>query len=456
MKNLRDRLGRLDHPGTDRGPAEFSSKTQKEKQDENLVEDLRKRLDKVLGSGRLIAASKIGQSQVAPPKNSLPRRALDEYIAGRRESVGDSTVFVTEYILPTTQRHGRMKISDLSSLAEGACKHLFPECLEKISNPGSIVFLDTETTGLAGGAGTIAFMIGIGRWASGQNEGFKISQLFLEDLDREAPLLDFLAQELIDAECLVTYNGKCYDIPLLENRFVLNRREWPIAHVPHLDMLFSARTLWRAENMNCRLSTLEQSVLGFQRNGDIPGSEIPALYNWYLRQGANARLADVFTHNRYDIASLAGLLWAAGQATTKAGPARAGAGLIHAKKGRTEKAKIAFKASLNENLPIEIRKKILGKLALEYKKDRDWNRALGAWRQLLKIEPDNFFAIEESAKALEHGLSDFKTALTLVENAINQYVWCEKDRKALERRIGRLRRKTETDPVHNCKKSSQQ
>jgi len=166
------------------------------------------------------------------------------------------------------------------------------------------VFLDTETTGLAGGAGTAAFLIGVG-WVDG--ERFRVRQYFMRDYHEEAALLHALAEELRRFDRLVTFNGKMFDVPLLDARFRLNRGRFPLSDAPHLDLLHPARRLWKARLPSCRLQSLEGELMGLRRAGDIPGDEIPQVFFDWVRRRDARMMARVFEHNRQDIVSLAAL-----------------------------------------------------------------------------------------------------------------------------------------------------
>jgi uncharacterized protein len=179
---------------------------------------------------------------------------------------------------------------------------------------GDILFLDLETTGLAGGAGTYAFLVGCGWFEPG---GFHVRQYFMVGHALERALLAAVRERLDSCGPLVTYNGKSFDLPLLETRFVFNRQRAPFADRPHVDMLHPARRLWRgarpavhipgAQRESCTLSSLEQALLGVQRTGDVPGFEIPTRYFAFLRTGDASPLEPVLEHNRLDLVSLAAL-----------------------------------------------------------------------------------------------------------------------------------------------------
>jgi uncharacterized protein YprB with RNaseH-like and TPR domain len=174
----------------------------------------------------------------------------------------------------------------------------------EISDVSEWLFLDLETTGLAGGTGTYAFLVGLGRITP---EGFHLRQHFLGDLAAERELLAALAPELEAAPLLVTYNGKLFDAPLLETRYRLARMRWPLEERPHLDLLYPARRLWKLRCGSARLLDLEQMILGHARAEDVPGSLIPHLYFDYLRGGDARPLEVVFRHNAEDLLTLAAL-----------------------------------------------------------------------------------------------------------------------------------------------------
>ncbi|MBI5018289.1 MAG: ribonuclease H-like domain-containing protein [Deltaproteobacteria bacterium] len=420
--SLRERLERLD-----RSPASSPGA-------DSRLPDLRQRLDRLLGAGTVLTGAQLEQRGPA-----RARRPVEALVDGRRVEAASGPAFLCETLVPPDHRHGRLPVAELVALPRGAIR-LFPSELAGVERAEELAFLDTETTGLAGGAGTVAFLIGVARWSP---DGLRITQLFLEDLDGEAALLEVFAEALRGVRCLVTYNGGPYDVPLLENRHILNRKAWPAPEARHLDLLPPARTLWRPRHTDCRLTTLEQGVLGHVRADDIPGAEIPAVYADYLRRGAGSRLAAVFDHNRQDLLSLAGLLWASARAA-EGHPEKTGAGvgLLHARRGRREEAEQALEACLREELPRDARARALRELSLSHKAAGRWKRALELWLELRTLCPaGDPFAYEEAAKVLEHRLSDPAGALAVVDDALARGPWAPRDREAFEHRRRRLCRK---------------
>jgi uncharacterized protein len=212
---------------------------------------------------------------------------------------------ILERWLEPRHRHGRIGVCRAVEVDPVLVSKLALDSAFEGTDLSRMLILDTETTGLAGGAGTVPFLIGLGLFDGGV---LKVEQLFLRNFGAEAPLLHHLAERIAGASLLVTYNGKAFDWPLLRARFILNRVPLPAAP-PHLDLLHCARRLWKGRLPSVRLTEVEAALLGMTREDDVPGAEIPALYLRYLRGGDPRALAPVLTHNENDVVALAALLW---------------------------------------------------------------------------------------------------------------------------------------------------
>lgn len=172
-------------------------------------------------------------------------------------------------------------------------------------DPRALLFFDTETTGLAGGTGTRAFMIGAADWRDG---GLRVRQLLITTLAAESAMLHAFAQWLSPGTVVCSYNGRCYDAPLLKTRYRLARMGDPLGALDHLDLLFPTRRRWRGTWENCRLGTIEREALAIVRGDDLPGAQAPAAWLSFLRGGSAALLRRVAAHNHQDVVTLARLL----------------------------------------------------------------------------------------------------------------------------------------------------
>ena len=239
----------------------------------------------------------------APP-GPMPRPGsglIEELVSGEVVETPHGSHFEMERCFAPHHRHGSFEISDMANLPADLLNALSDGAIAACP-PRRWLFLDTETTGLAGGSGTYAFLIGVG---SIGDDGFRVRQFFMRDYSEEASVLHSLAEYIARFDVLITYNGRAYDQPLLETRYTMCRARHPFGRMEHLDLLYGARRLFRLRLENCRLVNLENQILGFEREGDIPGEMIPYCYFEYLRSHRAFRLPPIFHHNVLDIVSLA-------------------------------------------------------------------------------------------------------------------------------------------------------
>jgi uncharacterized protein len=177
-------------------------------------------------------------------------------------------------------------------------------------DPRDLLFFDTETTGLAGGTGTRAFMVGVADFHRDacKGDGLRVRQLLIATMAAETAMLRTFAGWLSPRTVLSSYNGRCYDAPLLKTRYRLARLDDPLHGLDHVDLLFPSRRRWRGRWENCRLATIEREALGILREDDLPGSQAPAAWRQYLRGGSSALLKRVAAHNHQDVVTLALLM----------------------------------------------------------------------------------------------------------------------------------------------------
>jgi hypothetical protein len=222
-----------------------------------------------------------------------------------REERKSGPLFRRHQTLPPSHHVGRMPVDAAASSRAELLGLLALDPRVSSADPKRALYFDTETTGLGGGAGVLAFLIGLA-WFD-EELRLHSEQFLLRSPGDELPLLEALAERVEAADLLVSYNGKAFDLPLLNGRMVMNRRP-TLPTRAHLDLLHVARRLHKSRLGACRLSSLESDVLGFVRGPDIAGGDIPPRYAHYLRTGDDSALEQVIEHNAWDVVSMAALV----------------------------------------------------------------------------------------------------------------------------------------------------
>jgi uncharacterized protein YprB with RNaseH-like and TPR domain len=304
------------------------------------------------------------------------------------------------------------------------------------------VYLDTETTGLAGGSGTLAFLIGVARVTE---DGFELRQWFVREHGEEASALHALGRYLGAFDTLVTYNGRSYDQPLLETRYTLARQRTPFSKLEHMDLLFGARRLWKLRFESCRLVELEKQILGHERVGDVPGEMIPHLYFEFLRTGNALRLKPVFEHNALDLLSLAflaGIVPAAFENPLEVklqhGAELRGVARWLAAEGRLDESAELYRRAANRSISDELTFDCLWELSLIEKKQKRLEAALILWSELAQCRSSHQAeALVELAKYYEHTEKNPAMALecTLAACAVERSVDLAHRRMRLEAKL---------------------
>jgi uncharacterized protein YprB with RNaseH-like and TPR domain len=362
---------------------------------------------------------------------------IEKLVGGEVVDTGAGPLVVVRREFPLSHRHGRLALGDALAVAAPALELLAP--LGAPSDPRGLLFLDTETTGLAGGTGTYAFLVGA---AFVERDSFVLVQHFMRDFDEESALLAALDPLLERATGIVTFNGGGFDLPLLETRFVLARRRWP-ATLAHVDLLRPARRVWSAHFDDCRLPTLERQVLGLVRENDVPGSLIPAIYFDFLRSRRAAPLSRVFEHNRDDVLSLAVLLGWFARALAADADLGAGelAGVGHLwQRCDPERAAVYYERALEAGLAGDEGHRIRLRLARWQKQQARWSEACALWREASAARVFDVTPWEELAKYHEHRRRDFATALGIVRDALARARASGASARALDALVYRLTR----------------
>ncbi len=375
--------------------------------------------------GELVQAGliKVGPADL----REAPRRSahgIDSVVPGRVLTTAHGPVFVGEDRRPADAAHGGVPLAEALSLDR---RHLATLALDDGLGDLDLsraVFIDTETTGLGLGTGTYVFLVGLGFFEGGD---YVTRQYFLRDLDEEPAFLTALQADLDRFEAIVTFNGKAFDLPLLENRFVLSRRRPRLPDDRHLDLRHAAARLWRERLTSCSLSSLESGILGFAREGDVPGELIPLLYFDYLHSGDARIIEPVFTHNRADILSLTALTVKAvavvadplGDAASDPADRFSVARLLE-RLNRLEDSLACYELALAAGPAPTTREKAARHLARLYKRVGRFEQAVGVWRRLVQEPGWTVHAHVELAKYYEHRTRDYDQAIAVVQAALDR------------------------------------
>lgn len=392
----------------------------------------------------------MGVSHLAEHKEKprIPVYGIESVVHGFDLSTIYGPAFITQEQIPASYQHGAIPLCRDREMDILAAWGGTP----RITEPGgeNVVFLDTETSGLAGGTGTYAFLVGIGyRTAT----GFELVQFFMRDPGQETALLAALDQWLSRYTVVVTFNGKTFDVPLLNTRFTLSGISSPFEHYEHLDVLQIARKLWRDRLPSRALGELEREIVHFSRTQEeVPGWLIPQLYFDYLRSGDARPLAGVFYHNANDILSLAALYGHIAsllkdpltQTADSYGLDMAAIARLYEEMGWVDQAAALYERSLEMgDLPEPFFFKTMERYALLYRKQGEWYQAAQLWRRA--ADHGEVSACIELSKYYEHQERNYLEALNWAKKALDCF---EVDRfypgsgktleHEIEHRIGRL------------------
>ncbi len=279
-----------------------------------------------------------------------------------------------------------------------------------------LCFLDTETTGLSHGAGTVAFLVGVGYFTA---DCFLVRQYLMRDYDEEAALLRHVAEDMERSRALCTFNGATFDLPLLEGRFTMLRMRERYAARPHVDLLPASRRVWKMRLKKCNLTSLEAAVLGMERQDDLPGALVPERYFRFLQTGDESLLADVLAHNCQDILSLAHIL--ARLLRLHEAPLLAGQpedvfslGRVYEKRGRAESARMCYRAADQGSVSILAR----GRMAESYRREGNYAAAAQVYARMAREKQGGAQPLIALAKICEHRTRDIPAAIEYTRRAI--------------------------------------
>ncbi|HMA60732.1 MAG TPA: ribonuclease H-like domain-containing protein [Halanaerobiales bacterium] len=361
-------------------------------------------------------------------KNQKPHRSKEEIEYKNKDAFNNQLISnnmgtylksVNDY--KNEYKHGLYQIDQLK-------EQLDTEILFKIANNkstklndeiiGNLLFIDTETTGLMGGTGTVSFLIGAGYFTAGD---FVIEQYLMRDYDEEAAMLQDFKEIMGNHNIIVSFNGKSFDLPLIKTRLIMNRFDRP-NYDYHLDLLHSARRLWSFLD-SCSLKSLERNILNFERIDDVPGHLIPGLYFEFLENKNLELLAPVLEHNIYDILSLVTLFTHLKEIHLDNVDNLDSNELFHL--GRIKEKEKNYhdcidylEASVENSEESTLKYRALKKLSWQYKRIDRYDKAAEIWKEMIDQKKQGIFPYVEMAKYLEHKKKNFKEALNYTNQAI--------------------------------------
>lgn len=398
----------------------------------------------------------------SPPEPSEPPAASSPAgLPGIERITAGGAFQLIEARYPLDHRHGRLPFAALLQQPPGAVARLAKAPALARADVRGLAFLDTETTGLAGGAGTFAFLVGLGVL---EPEAFVLRQYFLRGPQEEPAMLAALLEDLAAASGWVTFNGRAFDVPMLEARLTVHRRASPFRSRPHLDLLTPARWLYRGRLASCALNSLERHVLEVPRSqDDVPGELIPAMYTHYLRTGETSDMRRVIYHNAMDILSMVTLAAHLAEVYAQADgqPAEApsdGAGardpaevlrlaMWHDREQRPAEAEAGYWRALAGRLSAADRQLALERQAALLKRQQRRAEAVPLWEQLAAFSVQDALPCVELSKYYEWKAGDAGAALAWARRAeaVIQAMprgWRRNEAQAaIARRLERLRAK---------------
>jgi len=354
---------------------------------------------------------KIGAQDLPPLRPTNPN-TIEKVLGGQPFETPFGETFVVDASYPAEHRHGLRSLLSSAPL-NGLAIWADDERIREYS-PRNFAFLDTETTGLSGGTGTYAFLIGAARF---EGDHFHLAQFFMRDPSEEPAQLAALEQFLAPCNALVTFNGKAFDLPLLRTRYLAHGLENPFSSQSHIDLLHLSRRLWRDRLPSRTLGNIEVQILGTARSGDdIPGWQIPQIYFDYLRSGDATQMKNVFYHNAMDVISLAALLHHT--SALLADPLHEqidhaediiSLGKLFEDLGDIEMAAQLYLRGLELELPEANFLEAILRMAMIYKRREEWESAIELWEKAaIRRKLDAYI---ELAKAYEHRMKDIQSAL---------------------------------------------
>lgn len=388
-------------------------------------------------------------AHISPPKKSLEEtqfparyKLLAEHTGGQLVKRNAGCYCLVRTVFPFGHVHGDLsleKANENQSLSLAA----FDFSKDELKIPHtSLTFLDTETTGL-GGSGAVAFLIGLGRVTS---EGFEITQYLIPDYSDEAAQLEDVYESLGNNSIIVSYNGASFDLPVLLDRMIINRIARKLEYEKHLDLLHSARRLFKRRLADCTLVNLERRLFSFYRNDDIPGFLVPSVYFEWLSSQELSRMNAVLEHNRFDILSLYFLAQLIEKAYRTNGHTLEHTEDLYSlsrffeRRSEPDKIERVFERVSEQGIAVQPEAAL--HFARNFKRRQKYEMSVEIWKKVAsEKDKQGFRACLELAKYFEHQAKDYLGALEFAGRAAKFDMATSEHITALEKRVGRLNRK---------------
>lgn len=355
----------------------------------------------------------------------------------------NQAVLERSYTYPLGTEFGKIRLKDWQKVSSNFLAILSGDSNFSAVDPQKLLFFDVETTGLSGGTGTIPFMLGFGYI---QGEDFLVRVFILNDLYRESEFLEkidsFLAEQAFSAT--VTYNGKSFDFPLMETRYILNRQRFSLLSNPHLDFLYPARVIWKHTQDSRKLGILGENLLGISRDEDILSSQIPQIYFNYLRTQSLNLLEKVAEHNSLDIVGLAclallGVKYLMDVSSTIESGEILGTGVLQEKFGNLDEAEERYRLVQKISNRDDLKALAIKKLSLLKKRKKIYGEAMELWKELEPFK--EHLAFRELSVHYEHREKEYSKALEYVEKALNLLNLNSLQYQDMQKRLIRLKQK---------------
>ena len=379
------------------------------------------------------------------PPASRARLAIDQALPGSWHETVEGPCFVVERRYAISHARGPVNLGSLLDVRPNVLWDAGRASALHNMDARKLLFLDTETTGLSGGTGTYVFLVGVA-YISDDSREVVVRQYFLSDIGAEKALLHALNDLFSNFSAILTFNGKSFDWPLLETRYIYSRLRCVLKDPPHLDLLGTSRRLWKDRLESCSLEMLESHVLGVKRGYDVPGWRIPSLYFQYLRAGHAGHIVPVFDHNEHDLLTLMALTSHVGRILDSPdehdlqAAECLGLGKLYEDMGKFPESLRAYERALSLDPSPELKAVALRRLSFLYKHLQQREEAVAIWVNMTTEGTDLMFPYLELAKHYEHRAKDYAAA---AEYTLMAHIRAtnEVERAELDHRLNRIKGK---------------